>query len=308
LLSVLRFSGLSLLALLILAGPAVAQPAATLCKGGVRRIELPTVPTGQMEEVCISPWLATTFSFDADIQRESITLEGRERFAKVDPGDSTLKLVPSEKLVPGERLRLTLRFRDGAAPVSAAFILAVQAAKADTHVEVHREKRTVESCQQELRESVVELQRCRSENEQLRAAKGAPEGLRGLIVAEEIDSKQGIGVADISWSVTQRPQNPFWAENVASYRSKRGVAVQLRLMIPAGAAPFTLGGAKLEGKGQGELAVLGVWPPGPLVPDEEGKALVIVEANAGETQGPLTLTLWEAGGPGKIVIDKVTFP
>ncbi len=304
----LRLSGLSLLALLILAGPAVAQPAATLCKGGVRRIELPTVPTGQMEEVCISPWLATTFSFDADIQRESITLAGRERFAKVDPGDSTLKLVPSEKLVPGERLSLTLRFRDGAAPVSAAFILAVQAAKADTHVEVHREKRTVESCQQELRESVGELQQCRSENEQLRAAQGAPEGLLGLIVTQEIDSEHGIVAADITSSKTERPQNPFRAEKVSSYRSKRSVAVEVQLTIPAGAAPFTLGGAKLEGKGQGELAVLGVWPPGLLVPDEQGIALVIVAAKPGKAQGPLTLTLWEAGGPGKIVIDKVTFP
>jgi uncharacterized protein (TIGR02268 family) len=261
-----------------------------------------------MEEVCISPWLATTFSFDADIQRESITLAGRERFAKVDPGDSTLKLVPLEKLVPGERLSLTLRFRDGAAPVSAAFILAVQAAKADTHVEVHREKRTVESCQQELRESVGELQQCRSENEQLRAAQGAPEGLLGLIVTKEVDSEHGIVAADITSSKTERPQNPFRAERVASYRSKRSVAVELHLIIPAGTAPFTLGGAKLEGKGQGELAVLGVWPPGPLVPNEVGKARVIVAAKPSKAQGPLTLTLWEAGGPGKIVIDKVTFP
>lgn len=95
---------------------------------------------------------------------------------------------------------------------------------------------------------------------------------------------------------------------VASHRSKRGMAVQLRLKIPAGAAPFTLGGAKLEAKGQGELAVLGVWPPGPLVPDKGGRALVIVEAKAGEAKGPFTLTIWGEPGQGKIILDKVTFP
>ena len=307
----LRLSGVSLVALLLLAGPAVAQPAATLCKGGVRRVELPAAPTGKMEEVCISPWLATTFSFDTDVVRESITLEGRERFAKVDPGDSTLKLVPSEKLVPGERLRLTLRFKDGAAPASAVFTLVVQAAQVDTYVEVHREKRTVESCQQELKESAAELQQCRAENEQLRAAKGAPDGLRGLIVTGEIDTRTGISPMDITRSIAERPGNPFNVPEVSSYHSKHGVAVQLKLVMPAGAAPFTVGGAKLEGKEQGALEVLGVWPPWPLVPGKADRGLVIVEAKAaaGEAQGPFTLTLWEEGGPQrKVVIDHVTFP
>jgi uncharacterized protein (TIGR02268 family) len=271
-------------------------------------MELPMDPTGKMEEVCISPELTTAISLDADIQRESVTLEGRERFAKVEVSESILKLVPSEKLVPGERLRLTLRFKDGATPASMALILVVQAAQADTYVEVHREKRTVESCQQELRESAAELQQCREENEQLRAAKGAPDGLRGLIVTEEIDYETGILTTRIEHNISPRPGNAFKAREVASHRSKRGVAVQLKLEIPADAAPFTVGGAKLEAKGQGELPLLGVWPPGPLVPDTKGRALVIAEAKAGEAKGPFTLTLWGEPGQGKIIIDKVTFP
>ncbi len=263
-----------------------------------------------MEEVCISPALTTALSLDADIQRESVTVEGRERFAKVEVSDSFLKLVPSEKLVPGERLLLTLRFKDGASPASMALILVVQAAQADTHVEVHREKRTVESFQQELKESAAELQQCRVENERLRAAKGAPDGLRGLIVTGEIDGERGILTTPMLFNVSPRPGNAFNAPEVASHRSKRGVAVQVKLEIPGGTAPFTLGGAKLEAKGQGELTLLGEWPPWPLVPDEDGLALVIVEAMAavGEAQGPFTLTLWERGGPRKVIIDRVTFP
>lgn len=273
-------------------------------------MELPTAPTDEFPEACISPWIATMFGFDSDILRESVTLEGRERFAKVEVSDSMIKLVPSEKLVPGERVRLTLRFKDGAAPASAVFILRVQAAQAETHVEVHRAKRTVESCQQELRQSAAELQQCRVENEQLRAAKGAPDGLPGLIVTGEIDADTGIRSKRISYSVAPRVGNSFEVPEVASHRSKRGVAVQLWLEVPAGVAPFTVGGAKLDARRQGELEVLGVWPRGPLVPNDIGRSLVIVEAKAGagEARGAFTLTLWEEGGQRKVILDKVTFP
>jgi uncharacterized protein (TIGR02268 family) len=97
---------------------------------------------------------------------------------------------------------------------------------------------------------------------------------------------------------------------VASYRSGLGVTVELRLRIPAGAAPYAVGGAKLEGKGQNELTVLEVWPAGPLVLGEDGTALVVVEAKAmaGEASGPFSLKLWEDGGKRIILLDKVTFP
>jgi uncharacterized protein (TIGR02268 family) len=244
-----RISSFLLMALLFLAGSAVAQPAATPCKAGVRHVELPTEPTHEIPEVCISPWLATTFSFDTDVLRESITLGGRERFVKVDVGDSMLKLVPSEKLTPGERLRLTLRFKDGAAPANAAFILVVQAVQADTYVEVHRERRTVESCQKELKEKAAELEQCRAENEHLRSTQEGPDGLRGLIATGEVDEDAGILPKRISRSITRRPGNAFTAKDVASYRSKRSVAVEVELQIPAGAAPCRwceAGGGGLE--------------------------------------------------------------
>jgi hypothetical protein len=76
------------------------------------------------------------------------------------------------------------------------------------------------------------------------------------------------------WGVlsASTPRCLMWPSSAScsAYRSKRWVAVQLQLVIPAGAAPFTLGGAKLEAKGQGELAVVGVWSPGPLVPGVVG--------------------------------------
>jgi hypothetical protein len=88
------------------------------------------------------------------------------------------------------------------------------------------------------------------------------------------------------------------------------MAVALELVIPAGATPFAVGRAKLEGKGQNELTVLGVWPAGLLIPDKDGNALVIVEAKASEgtAQGPFTLKLWDEGGKVITTIDKVTFP
>jgi hypothetical protein len=119
----------------------------------------------------------------------------------------------------------------------------------------------------------------------------------------------GILRKDIIDSIKEQPESPFRTRGAFSYRSMRGVAVWLKFEIPAGAAPFTVSAAMLEGEGQRALKVLGVWPPRPLVPDTDGTAVVIVEAQwaKGVDQVPYTLTLVEAGGQ-RIIIKKVTFP
>ncbi len=269
------------------------------------------MPTGRVDEICISPGFSTTLSLDAPFVHASVALEGKERFALVDPGDTTLKLVPSEKLLPGERLRLTLRFEGDAAPASAAFILVVHAAEAEPYVEVHREKRTVESCRAELKANAAELQQCREENGRLRAEKDAPDGLRGLIAMGEINFERGIVPQDITTSVTNHPTSAFAVSLAASYRSIRSVAVELFLEIPPGAASMTVGGAKLVGPDRRKLPALEVWPTGPLTRGPDGFAHVFVEAKAttGEAKGAFTLKLWETGGGARtITLSGVTFP
>jgi uncharacterized protein (TIGR02268 family) len=75
-------------------------------------------------ELCISPGLSTTILlYGAELLPGGVTVDGRELFTLVEVGNTVLRLVPSDRVVPGERLRLTVRFRDGATPASAAFWL-----------------------------------------------------------------------------------------------------------------------------------------------------------------------------------------
>ncbi len=118
------YSAVLLVFTLLGGAESTAQPRSASWMGGVRVVELPEEPTGQEPEVVISPGLSTTFTFDAELSRaesgkDLVGLEKREMFSLVDVGQATLRLTPSDKLVSGARLRLSVRFKDGAAPSAA---------------------------------------------------------------------------------------------------------------------------------------------------------------------------------------------
>jgi uncharacterized protein (TIGR02268 family) len=260
--------------------------------------------------VCISPGQTTFISFDADLAPGSLTLDGAERFSKVEPGPSAVKLVPSERVALGEPVRLTVRFRDGAAPASATLLLVAHAAQAAPLVEVHREARTVESYQQELRAKEEEARQLREEVARLRAERGGPGGLSGLF-ASRLLGDTGIPSEVITQRVTRNPANALRLERARSYRASGRVAVRLLLAHPEGAAPWTAQGAALtpEGRRGAALRVLSVWQAEPIAPGPEGGDVVVeVEATEEEARGAFTLKLWEAAGVRTVTVGGVTFP
>jgi uncharacterized protein (TIGR02268 family) len=267
------------------------------------------VPTGEPPPVCISPGQTTVISFDADLAPGSLTLESAERFSKVEPGPSAVKLVPSERVALGEPLRLTVRFRDGAAPASATLLLVAHASQAAPLVEVHREARTVESYQQELRAKEEEARQLREEVARLRAERGGPGGLSGLF-ASGLMGDAGIPSEKITQLVTRNPANALRLEHAWSYRASGRVAVRLTLTSPEGAAPWTADGAALtlEGRRGAALRVLPVWQEAPIPPGEQGDVVVEAEATEKEARGAFTLKLWEAGGVRTVTVGGVTFP
>ncbi len=204
--------------LALLAGPAVGQPSPAPCRAGVVHVELPAAPTGEPPPVCISSGQTTFINFDADLAPGSLTLDGAERFSKVEPGPSAVKLVPSERVALGEPLRLTVRFRDGAAPASATLLFVAHAAQAAPLVEVHREARTVESYQQELRAKEEEARQLREELARLRAEHGGPGGLPGLF-ASGLMGDTGIPAEVITKGVTGHPTNALRLEYAFNYRA-----------------------------------------------------------------------------------------
>lgn len=296
-----------LLAMLLLSGTAAAQPDEAVPWGmGVRRVEVPAEPSGDMREVRISPGLSTAFFFDSEIQ--GVEIEERGLFELVDFGMTILRLVPSARLAPGARLRLSVHFKDGAAPASAFFALVVHPAQAEPLVEVYRHKRTLESYRQEGKEAREEARRCREENERLHTECKGVGGLRGLL-ATMVMAKEGVMARDLHRSVVWAPTSALRLKDVFSYRASQRVAVELLLGNPEDTQSWTTGGATLTSTTGEALRVLPVWQQEPITSDSRNPRVVVeAEASENEARGSFILKLWEAGGKRTITLSNVTFP
>ncbi|HYH96211.1 DUF2381 family protein [Hyalangium sp.] len=304
-------SPIALLVLVITAGAANAAEALRLpdCDEAQERINLPAEPDGRVYEVCISPGLGTMIVFfGTELLSAGVTLEGAERFTVMEVGKSSLSLLPSDNVVPGERLKLTVRFVGEDAPASASFLLVAHPARATRQVEVFRQKRTLASYQQSEKEKEAQVQQCREENARLRAECGEQWGLTGLI-ASGLVGDDGVVPQDLTYRVTRHPTNPFAVAKVFSYRSAGLVAVVLSLEVPEGAAPWEAVGAELVGPGRRMLRVKPPWQRQPITFDVKDRRVVIeAEATEAETRGSFTLRLWDADGTRSIVLTGVTFP
>lgn len=299
----------ALLALFTSAGTAAATGSSP-CEPELRRIELSPEPTGELPTLCIGPRLATVFVFyGAELARGGVLLEDQERFARVEISETVLRLEPSGQVMPGERFRVTVRFKDDALPASATLWLEVHPTGLDPLVEIHRQKRTAESYQQEVREKDTLLHQCQEENARLRSAQGSPEGLIGLL-ASRIVGEKGVVAARLELKVLPSLNNAL-AEMVQGYgyRSGTRVVVELFIKLPPGQEPWTAGQAELVGSGRRALRVLRTWQRGPIGADtEDNRVWVEAEATTTETRGTFTLKVWEAQGQRSITVTGVRFP
>lgn len=295
----------ALLTLTLLSGPPTTDPPGPpVWTPDVHRIELPVDVTGAMPTVRVSPGLTTTLLFDVPIAADGVRLEGCER-CRVTPAKDAVILVPSEELRPGQRLRLTVPFADGAAPVSVDIPLVVHPV-AERQVEVFRQGRTVESLMTELKEKGAAEQRCQQDLAQLRAEHNGPGGLLGALTSA-LMAEKGIPARSITDEVLLRPGTAFDLSSATTYRAKVRVAVDLWLLNPASGSPWTAVGARLAGK-EGELRILTMWQPHPIAPGSKGRLVLEAEATQEQARGPLTLTLWDADSRRAVVIANVLFP
>jgi uncharacterized protein (TIGR02268 family) len=247
------------------------------------------------------------FSFDSDLVPGSVRLEGHEGFARVEPGPSTLKLLPSKEVPLGKALRVTVDFADKAVPSSATFVLVVHAEEAAALVEVHRYQRTAESLQRELRAKEEETRQLREEVARLRADRTGTGGLRGLLASGVIGTA-GVASQDIAETITAPPMPSLRMGSIWGYRSSSRVAVTLELRNLEGASPWTTAGATLQDQRGVSLQMLPVWQEAPTVPGKWRHVVVEAEAPSSEARGPFTLRLWEADGTRSLVLGGVTFP
>ena len=305
----------AMLWLLLANGPALAQPAINPWNmTGVPRFTVTTSTLREVGAVPISPNFTTSFIFDTPVvQREGFILEERERFRQATLSEDGLLLtvLPSGDLPPGRRLKLTIRFADGALPTSADLVLVVSP-RAEPQVEVYRLPRPGDSLQREVEQAKAGLQQCLTELGRERAERGLPRGLMGMLALNQVN-KEGVHARDIIKDSTLRPGETFQVAAAASYRANGGeekapvvrLAVDLQLWN-LGTSPWTPMHAQLVGPGVRWDAR--VWPPEPLAPGTWSRVLVEVEVPGLVPPGPYILKLWDEKGTRTMTLSGVTFP
>jgi uncharacterized protein (TIGR02268 family) len=303
----LPFIALFLLLAFLVGGEVAAQPHPVSWAPGVRHINLTEDTASHVHEVGISPGVSTAFRFHASlIDQERVLLEGRERIW-VSVAEEAILLVPSEQAVPGERLRLTVPFKDGALPGSVVFTLVVHPALAERQVEVYRIRRSAESLSAEVKEKDAQLQQCREKVELLRAELKHPEGLTGMLATGQLDEK-GVTARGLLRGIAERPGAALRVQTITSFRSVGRVALELWLDGSEDAAPWVAEGVVLRGRAGEELKGLTVWQEVSIDSPKRLHVVVEAEATEKEARGPFTLKLWDEGGQRTITLGNVTFP
>jgi uncharacterized protein (TIGR02268 family) len=230
---------------------------------------------------------------------KGVQLAGREtHFERVDEDERLVSLKPRVDLAPGERLLLTVRFGDGAAPQEATFELVAADQEVDASVEVVRRARSAEALQEELREL-----RAKYEALQDRSGEGGPEGmvLSGWLT-------QDIRVRRFDARVPANNASGLKVEDGVGYRTGKWALVAVRLRCLPAARRWALGEAWLTTARGAPVKVLSARMDRPqLAPGEEGLLLVRTEAPWWEVDEELRLELKDKAGGRTLPLSGVVF-
>jgi uncharacterized protein (TIGR02268 family) len=254
----------------------------------------------------------TTFVFDSRLAEGAGEFQPEGRLADWAPGKEGLSLtvIPKGDYLPGERIKVTVRFADGAAPATASFWLVGHAARGTRRVEVFRKPRPPDVCEKERDEAQAEARQCQEDKAQLLAERGEPGGLMGAVWLE------GAGVVssdNILLTARKPPANALGLDEARSYSytptgESRPASVAVRLLLRnPGVEPWTLAGAALVDSA-GEQVELARWPLAPIPANGAGAVMVGIKGERAQLGCPCTLKLWEAQGPRTFTLENVTFP
>ena len=298
-------------ALLAGAAQAAEPPPVPRCAATARFDLAAGAPEGA-PEVCVSADEPTTFVFDSRLAEGAVEFQPEGRLADWAPGKEGLSLtvIPKGDYLPWERIKVTVRFADGAAPATASFWLVGHAARGTRRVEVFRKPRPPDVCEKERDEAQAEARQCQEDKARLLAERGEPGGLMGAVWLE------GAGVVssdNILLKVRKQPANALGLDEAWSYSytptgetHPASVAVRLSLTNP-GAEPWTLAGAALVDSA-GEQVELARWPLAPIPANVAGAVVVGIKGERAQLGCPCTLKLWEAQGPRTFTLENVIFP
>jgi uncharacterized protein (TIGR02268 family) len=265
----------------------------------------------QASEVCVSPDEPTAFLFDSRVAAGAVEFQPEGRLADWAQGKEGLSLhvIPRGDYLPGERVRVTVRFADGAAPASATFWLVGHAARGARRVEVFRQSRPADALKRERDEAQAEARQCQEDKTRLLAERKQPGGLMGAAWLEREENE--VASKDIWEGLKQHPASALRTGKARSYSQSKGythpggMAVRLQLSNP-GAEPWTAAGAVLKDATGAEVE-LSAWQESAIAPGAFGFVVVGAEREPGQLACPCSLKLWEAQGPRTVTLGNVTF-
>ena len=300
------------LVVVLLAGAAkAADPAPVSRCAATARFDLATEFSEGAPGVCVSADEPTTFVFDSLLPPGAVELVPDNRSVGIAQGDDFVTVNPRRGFLPGERVKVTVRFADGAAPASATFWLVGHGGLGARRVEVFRQPRPPDVLEKERDEAQAEARQCQEDKARLLAERQGPGGLMGAVWLEATGS---LAFKDFEWQVRQPSADALRVRAVWSYSytlagdtRPASVAMRLRLQNPS-AEPWTLAGAALVDS-TGEQVELAAWQQAPI-PANNGDGVVVVgiEGERAQLGCPCTLKLWEAGGPRTVTLRNIIFP
>jgi uncharacterized protein (TIGR02268 family) len=303
--------GAVLLAALLAGAAQAAEPPPVPRCAATARFDLAAGSPEGAPEVCASADETTTFVFDSRVAVGAVEFQPVGRLAHWALGEDGLSLyvIPKADYLPGERVRVTVRFADGAVPATASFWLVGHASRGTRRVEVFRQPRPPDVLKKERDEAQAEARQCQEDKARLLAEREAPGGLMGAAWLE------GAGVVAFKQLVflTEQPANALRLDEAWSYSYTRegeaqpaSVAVRLLLKNP-GVEPWALAGAALVDSA-GEEVELARWQQAPIPANGASAVVVGIEGERAQLGCPCTLKLWEAQGPRTVTLGNVTFP
>lgn len=238
-----------------------AQPLEAAGTPEARRAEV--LADGPLE-VRVRAGHLTVVLFDARVDAGAVkrALERHaERFDFSDAGEGSVVLVPSAALGPGERIRVTVPFMDGAAPARVVLELVADALAPDTRVDVYRQPRSAASLQAELDATRRALAAAREMNRALREqlAQGAPVDRAGEAPEHRRqEEERGRTRRRLTHKGGKSGSRAEQLDTAWTYRAAERVVLELHFKLDAGAPDWAPGRAVLTGE-TGEARVLAVW-------------------------------------------------
>jgi uncharacterized protein (TIGR02268 family) len=252
----------------------------------------------------------TTFVFDSRLPPGAVELLPDNRSMGVAQGDDFVTVNPRREFLPGERVKVTVRFADGAAPASATFWLVGHGGLGARRVEVFRQPRPLDVLEKERDEAQAEARQCQEDKARLLAEREGPGGLMGVAWLEEAGSLASNNLGSLKRDQPADALRVLAARNyshtVTGEASPASVAVRLRLQNPS-AEPWTLAGAALVDS-TGQQVELAAWQQAPIPANDVGAIVVGIEGEAARLDCPCNLKLWEAGGRHTVALENVIFP